>query len=146
VKWTTKEKPWGVVDPNSQHQLWSRWEFRVEAKIENLREIELNAARWLRKGFGSVGRTRVSPEIKATGSSLLIECEVEGVPAHDPDYVASVERGFRRFVDQGFGVGARASVDVKLLAGDFEDGKPRAQLIVVKRIDDPTFKRTTGAN
>lgn len=122
------------MDPNTQHQLWSAWTFTVrEAGRQVPRaDVELNAARWLRKGFGSVGECRVVRTIEG----WRIEARVEGVPAHDPGYVASVEREFRaRFVAQGWGVLASGDVKVRILAGDVQDGRPRSQLVMLPRLD-----------
>jgi hypothetical protein len=135
-------KPWAGMDPNSAHQLWSRWTFRIEsAKRVPLADIKPNFARWLRMGFGTAGRARVSEKLETipgpfarVGHIIALECEIEGKPAHDPGYIRSVEKGFDRFVDQGWGVTANRSVRVKIMAGDLQDGKPRAQLVVLPHI------------
>lgn len=128
-------RPWGGIDPNSQHQLWSSWTFRVEtSRTVPLEEVKLNAARWLRKGFGSVGQARVLERLEGRQVVYVIEARVEGAPAHDPGYVASVERGFTRFVDQGFGPLARGTVAVQVLAGDQQDGKAASKLVVLPGI------------
>lgn len=125
-------KPYGSIDPNSQHQLWSRWEFRVSSpKSVPLDDVRDNAARWLRKGFGSVGRARVTRRIEDGSLVTLIEAEVEGIPAHDPGYVQSVRNGFAKFAAAGWGVTADASVKVRILAGDQQDGRPAAKLVVM---------------
>lgn len=121
-------RPWGPIDPNSAHQLWTRWTFRVNGRRVPFAEAKLNIARWLSKGFGSVGRASITE--RATGQIVTV-CEVEGAPAHDPGYVASVRRSFRQFVAQGWGVAAVESVDVEILAGDTQDGRPPAQLVVM---------------
>jgi hypothetical protein len=123
------------MDPNSRGQLWSRWTFRVFGQRHTLAEIELNFAKWARKGFGSVGRVRVRERIGRLGSVYIMEAEIEGRPAHDPGYVAAVERGFSDFVRKGFGDLAVGSVKVKILAGDVQDGRPREQLVVMPTIN-----------
>ena len=130
---TCKGKPWGPMDPNSQHQLWSSWTFIIHepyGKHVPFNLVELNAANWLRKGFGSVGRARVTERV----THYVIEAQIEGVPAHDPDYVKSVERGFTKFIEQGWGPLAVGSVNVQILAGDQQDGKPRSQLVVMPHV------------
>lgn len=123
--------PWGAMQPNSQHQLWSRWRFVVHStKPVPYREVVENAMRWLRQGFGSVGQARITERVL----TWEIECIVEGVPSHDPGYVAHVRRKFRGFVVAGWGVAAVDSVSVKVLAGDVQDGRPRSQLVAMPSI------------
>jgi hypothetical protein len=118
------------MNPNSQHQLWSRWEFDIDEVGRHVprKDFEYNAARWIRAGFGTAGEIRVRQTIEG----WRIEVLVEGVPAHDPWYVASVRQQFRqRFVAQGWGPMAIGRVSVKVLAGDVQDGRPRAQLLTL---------------
>lgn len=122
---------WGALDPNSDHQVWSRWTFKVRGRRAPFAEVELNALRWLRLMFGSVGQGRVE---ESANGLIEIVAEVEGVPAHDPGYVAHVRRKFRAFVVAGWGVAAVDSVSVKVLAGDVQDGRPRSQLVVMPSI------------
>lgn len=141
-----ESKPWGVLDPNSQHQLWSHWTFTIYegGRHAPYADVVTNARHWIRAGFGTVGECRVCERlVTARGSDdeaflqqvYIIEARVEGVPAHDPGYVASVRRQFlQRFVAPGWGPLAAGDVQVKVLAGDTQDGKPRAQLIVMPSI------------
>lgn len=125
--------PWGPVNPNSQHQLWSRWTFSIFelGKRVPFADVRVNAARWLRKGFGSVGRAKVDKTM--TGYEITLE--VEGVPAHDPAYVASVKDEFQRhFVEKGWNAMTVGTADVAILAGDAQDGKPASQLVVMPSI------------
>lgn len=126
---------WGSMNPNSAGQLWSRWKFRIfSAKSVPFEDIKSNAVRWIRKGFGTAGQARISEVLERGRFIILIEVEVEGVPAHDPDYLASVKRGFRRFVEQGWGLIATFSVETEIMAGDIQNGQPRAQLVVIPKI------------
>lgn len=129
--------PWGRLDPNSAHQLWSHWLFRIWpcGRYPPIREVEANAARWLRSGFGSVGQVRVTERVEHGLAATWIEAMIEGRPAHDPEYVASVRRGFRKFVDEGWGRLAQMKLEVRVLAGDLQDGKPREQVVVIPRIE-----------
>ncbi len=124
------------MDPNTQHQLWSHWTFNVHegGTRQQKSDVQRNARIWLRKGFGSDGRARVI----ATLSGWRIEAVVEGVPAHDPDYVVSVQRGFSRFVIQGWGILASGTVHVRVLAGDEQNGKPPSQVVMLPAIPLPT--------
>lgn len=128
-------RPWGGIDPNSQHQLWSRWTFRIWGRPIPLHEIKDNAARWLRKGFGSVGRAKIEEKIENGRAVIVVIAEIEGRPAHDPDYQASVGHGFAKFVQAGWGATAVFRMDVTILAGDEQQGAPKKQLIVLPRLD-----------
>lgn len=126
------------MDPNTQHQLWSRWRFGIrEAGRQVPRaDVELNAARWICKGFGSAGRVRVLRTVRG----WLIEALIEGVPAHDPGYVASVRQQFRqRFVEPGWGMFAHGRVSAYVMAGDVQDGKSRAQMVMMPVLDLKTL-------
>ena len=128
------DKPWGGMDPNSHHQLWSRWEFTIieSGKHPPLAEVKNAAARWFRTGFGTAGRFRIEERVR----TWVITLEVEGAPAHDPDYVAAVSLQFQRdFVEKGWGQLAVGVVEAKVIAGDRQNGKPRDQLVVMPRID-----------
>jgi hypothetical protein len=122
------------MDPNSQNQLWSRWTFTVLELGRHVPQpdVELNVARWLRQGFGSVGTVRV----QATARGYRIEVLVEGRPAHDQAFVALVREQFRRhFVEKGWGpVGAVGFVSARVVAGDKQDGRPRDQLVILPSI------------
>lgn len=116
-----------MSDPNSQHQIWSSWTFSVYecGRYIPKPEVELNIARWLAKGFGRAGRVKVFRLVTGWRVQVLIE----GPPAHDPEYVKSVRRQFASFVTKGWGLGAWGDVSVRVMAGDVQDGRPRAQLI-----------------
>ncbi len=139
------EAGWGAMDPNSDHQLWSRWTFVIEAsKYVRLALVKENALKWLRMGFGSVGRARITESVRRTGpkqqfriNRWVIECEVEGPPAHDPEYVESVRAQFQKFAQAGWGQMATGSTEVRVLAGNKEGGKPRDQMLVIPTIEFP---------
>jgi hypothetical protein len=123
---------WAGMDPNSANQIWSEWTFvvREAGKHPPFADVKKNVAVWLRKGFGSAGQAKV--EELAQGWRIV--ARVEGAPAQDPGYVAQVRRGFRRFVEQGWGPLAVESVDAKILAGNKGDGAPADQLVVMPHI------------
>jgi hypothetical protein len=117
-----------LADPNSAHQLWSKWTFHVREFGRRVprQDVEVNARNWLRAGFGSAGRVRVL----GNPYGWEIECLIEGPPAHDKTFVASVTRDFQqRFVAQGWGPLSVGVVEVKIMAGDEQEGKPRKQMI-----------------
>jgi hypothetical protein len=123
------------MDPNSTNQLWSEWTFDIwdSGKHPPFKEVEYNARKWLRAGFGSVAQARVEEKV----NRWTIVARVEGVPAHDPSYQTSVRRQFQKnFVEPGWGVLGVSSVSVRVLAGDIQDGSPRSQLVVLPTIDN----------
>lgn len=125
-------KPFGGMDPNSTHQLWSRWQFGIKAhasKRPNFVIVAENARVYFKKLFGVVGRARCDQQ----DLHYLVTCEIEGPPAHDPDYVERVKQDFiERFMRQGFGPSARLErFEVMVLAGSKQDGQPADQLLVM---------------
>lgn len=128
------ERPFGPIDPNSQHQMWSEWTFQIHEHGRHVPFllVQTNIARWLRMLFGSVGRVRVVEVHSASGSHYVVTAQVEGRPAHDPALVANVRRQFaQNFVYKGWGPLAVSAVDARVLAGDMQDGTPRRQLVVM---------------
>ena len=115
-------------NPNGQNQRWSSWVFEVHEVGRHVprNDVEYNVAKWLRAGFGSAGKVKV--ERMVTGWRM--RCLVEGPPAHDPGFVASVREQFQaRFVAKGWGPLSWGTVSVRLMAGSREDGRPAAQLV-----------------
>lgn len=126
-------RPWGPIDPNSQHQLWSHWEFRVfeMGRHVPMRDVQYNAAKYMAAGFGTVGQLRVTE----TAKGYTIELFVEGAPAHDPGYVESVRSNFyNKFVKPGWSEFTLSSVKARVVAGDQQDGKAAGQLVVMPSI------------
>ena len=133
-------------NPNSSHQLWSRWTFTIYqgGREQDHSDVKFNAARWLRLGFGSVGRASVKENVitvttpdgeKHLERVFVIIAEVEGAPANDPSYVANVRQEFlNRFVASGWGPLATGTVTVDIMAGEAGDGKPPRQLLVLPSI------------
>lgn len=134
-----EQKPYGDgVDPNSQHQLWSRWIFGVASgKADDAPGVPLqliidNARRFFRQGFKTtIGQVRCDKQ----GSYYTLIVEVEGPTAHDPQYRYHVKEEFEhRFMRPGFGPRATLRVfEVGILCGDQQDGKPPDQLLVMPR-------------
>jgi len=133
------ERPFGPMDPNSEHQLWSRWIYGVEASWDQLPSVAEcigNAQRYFSKRFGTVGRVRCDQQ----GNYYCFIVEIEGPPAHDPEYVHTEKVHFvKHFMRQGFGSGALLTrFSTGVLAGDTQDGQPPAQMLVM-----PTPASTT---
>lgn len=125
---------WGI-DPNTEHQLWTEWRFHIfeTGRHVPFKEVEYNVAKWLRSGFGSVGQVRVTEKV----NGYLVEAHIEGADARDEGFVEAVKSQFQKnFVEKGWGdLGAFSSVEVRIIAGDKGDGKPRSQLIVLPTIN-----------
>ena len=133
---------WGATDPNSQHQLWSEWRFTVGGgRRPPLADVEHNWDRWCRR-FGSVCRMKIQRRHHLRTGLVydVLLAQVEGRPAHDPGYVASVARAFERFCEAGYGPAAWWRHRVRILAGDRQDGSPRAQLLAIPAQPCPTPK------
>ena len=99
-------------------------------------EVIDNLRSYVRQVFRTtVGHVRVD---QPAPQHYLITIEVEGPPAHDPDYRAARTQHFAdRFVAGGFGPTARlVKTEVGILAGDTQDGRPPTQLIVLPRLPD----------
>lgn len=132
---------WGSMDPNSEHQRWSRWIFLVEAdpgKLPLVKECRENALRFFAQGFNSTsGRVKV----EQYGLKYRFTVEIEGPPVHDPDYRISVKREFvHKFMYNGFGNGARLMrFETHLLAGGREDGTPPDQFLVLPQLQTTTL-------
>ena len=140
VRPLAENKPWGAMDPNSSHQLFSEWIFTVHeggGRHVPMADVQSNVTRWLRHGFGSVAQAKVEEKLAVrVGLSFRyyqIMCHVEGVPAHDESYVVYVRREFAKWVEKGWGPIATSTVTVRVLAGDSQDGTPRSQLVVMPR-------------
>lgn len=132
---TDLKEAFGGINPNSQHQMWSRWTFQVRADLRKVpRYIDCinNSRRFFKLLFGSVGRARCDQ----VGRDFTFTVELEGVPAHDPQYVKDVKRQFtKHFMHRGFGFSARLTLfEVGVLSGDKQDGKPPDQLLVLPQL------------
>lgn len=117
------------MNPNSANQYWSKWIIQVIPfrPMRTPEEVELNAARFLHKMFGSTATA------KFTLDSVPLQFEVlaEGHPATDPSYVAFCTQNLQKFFTVGFGIGTKVAVTASLKAGSAQDGTPSAQLIVL---------------
>lgn len=131
------------MNPNSEHQIWSRWVFTVTSRRKargpyqvkgpqrSFGEIEQNCARFGRKAFGAATEMLVQNRIEGTKVVHTIQFRTEGHPVHDPSYVAYMLTNFTRFFVAGFGPGTEVKLDTRLEAGSRQDGKPSDQLIML---------------
>lgn len=115
---------------NSANQYWSKWVIDVTPArpMRSVQEIEVNAARFLRKMFGSSATARFTLDKL---QALRFEVLAEGHPATDPTYVAYCTQNLQKFFTMGFGLGTQVSVAASLEAGSAQDGTPSAQLVVL---------------
>lgn len=119
------------MDPNSSHQLWSKWTITVTPARKIRRDeptVHSNAARFMRKAFGSATQMRVT---KQSNGLWVFQVRSEGHPVHDPTYVAYLTTAFQQFFTAGFGISTKVSVSAKLEAGSAQDGKPASQLLIL---------------
>lgn len=127
------------MQPNSAHQLWSRWTFGVEAdprKLPSFHECVDNFRAWVKIGFqSSAGRARL---IQPSPTAYVFQVEIEGPPATDPEFREHVKRQFiAHFMFAGFGFSASlVQFDVKILAGSRDDGTPADQMVVMPPLSD----------
>lgn len=134
------------MDPNSQHQLWSRWDVTVRppkgrfvpVHARALDEIRDAWVRFVAKQFGTVGQVRLERRRRGlfgvAGVELFAQARVEGAPAHDPQYRDLAKRRIVTFFGTGFGPDTRVHIDVRIEAGDVQDGAPAQQLVVLPSI------------
>jgi hypothetical protein len=123
------------MNPNSQHQRWSFWEYRVypdSTKRPTYELVKKNAARFGRLLFGSASQMRLTCATDDVGR-LYWEIAVltEGHPVHEPGYVSWVHHQWAKFCRQGFGQTCEIRSHARLEAGDREDGRPADQLIML---------------
>lgn len=123
------------MDPNSQHQLWSLWRYRVYPDVWHRPEfstVKTHAARFGRLLFGSASEMQITECTDDTGR-LCWELSIrsEGHPVHDPGYVDVMHGQWRDFLRQGFGPAAEVQCHAHLESGDRQDGTPPDQLIVL---------------
>lgn len=132
------------MNPNSQHQLWSRWDVTVTPPTRwtvlppTLGITPDLWARFVRNMFGTTaGEVRLEERGGGMFSrrpwQIFAQARLEGVPAHDPAYRAYMER---RLADLWIGCfrsqgTTTVEIDVHIEAGDRQDGAPPAQLIML---------------
>lgn len=129
------------MNPNSVHQLWSRWTTTIAVPFHATQttdafaeEMRSATARVYRQLFGSATELKITREfLAATGQSrFVVDCRTEGSPAPDPAFrrrqMAAIAEFFGRNL-QRYGP-VDVHIDVRVEAGDSGDGKPPAQLIL----------------
>lgn len=127
------------MNPNSQHQRWSKWVFRIlpgELKRPTYCDVKHNAAKFGRLKFGMTTVMNVEQQYnrETKKTEWVIMARTEGHPVHDPDFVSFMHQEWTRFALMGFGVGTECKLEqAKLEAGSRQDGSPTDQLIIMDR-------------
>lgn len=135
------------MDPNSQHQLWSRWDVTVRPPSRGfdrrgLEELRTAWAKFVRKAFGTTaGEVRLEKRRRRLfslhGGELFAQARVEGVPAHEAGYRDAQKRRIVTFFGSGFGPGTQVHIEVRIEAGDVQDGTTPAQLVMLPTLVSP---------
>lgn len=126
------------MDPNSYNQQWSEWKFTVThspSVARSFPEVKENVARFFRKGFGSASRMKIDRGRTRRGQVLwLFTVQTEGANATDPQHRAYMQDAVTKFMFNGFGPTTVTALEVKLLAGRPDDGRPADQWLILPRI------------
>jgi hypothetical protein len=123
------------MNPNSQNQRWSLWEYRIYpdgTKRPSYSLVKKNSARFGRLLFGSASEMRI---VCATDDYGRLYWEIailtEGHPVHESAYVNWIHRQWAKFFRRGFGQTCEIHNHARLEAGDRQDGRPADQLIML---------------
>jgi hypothetical protein len=123
------------VNPNSQNQRWSLWEYRVYPDAlhrPDYESVKTNAARFGRLAFTSAASMRIRQATDDRGRMYWeIAALAEGLPVHDPAYTEWMHEHWRKFLKHGFGEKSEILCHARLEAGDRQDGTPADQLIIL---------------
>ena len=128
------------MNPNSAHQTWSFWEYRVypdATKRPDFATVKANCARFGRLTFGSASEMRIHHGTDQTGRLYWeIAVRTEGHPVHEPGYADWVHRQWRMLFRKGFGPTCEVQAHARLEAGDRQDGTPPDQLILLPTLHE----------
>jgi hypothetical protein len=133
------------MNPNSQNQVWGRWEFAFfpgrKATHPDFKVVKDAAAIKGRQVFGQAAAMHVDFKYDTGQKASFWEIGIraEGTPVHDPDFVTFVTNQWEAWGLVSFGPGTRMEVrEAKLEAGDRQDGTPRDQMIIVGPLESQT--------
>lgn len=119
------------MNPNSTHQLWSKWMWLVRPGRKTVlpfEPVKAAIARFTKAHFGSAGQMRITERLDC----YYIELLIEGKPAHDPEYIVHTAFVFENFFSAHFGAGTRTTLSgPRLMSGSRQDGTPPDQLIIL---------------
>ena len=137
------------MNPNSAHQLWSRWTsivqipaWRSHAGPDFWSAIQTRVANFYRVQFGSAGQMRIthtltdSADGQAPVTRLVVDFRCEGAPTPDLSYQARVRARLDSFYRECLRHYGSVTVEthIRVEAGDVGDGRPPAQLIIAPAI------------
>lgn len=131
------EKPeWGTSNPNSQHQCWLEFGWRVRTPRtpdpDTVRRAVDAFFRALSRGSPAMCQIRFVRLPRSM--SFRIDWRVDRQAYLDLTTQSALDQRVRAFLLHGFGNDvAVTSLSVRLLAGDSQTGKPAAQLLVLPR-------------
>ena len=127
--------------PNTQHQTWARWTFIVHAyanplTMPDFEAVRQNCARFFgritRGGAAVLNVEQVALPSTPGVTRFVATLRWDNRQALDSDFQAHVGRLVGRFFYEGFGPSTTCHLKpVVIEAGDAEDGKPPAQLLIV---------------
>ena len=128
------------MNPNSTHQLWSRWTAYVEVpySVTHLQqtfhdEMKRATAMYFRRLFGSAAEMKIDMDAPRPGTTrFTIRCRAEGPPANDPAYRKIAMTALANFFGKNLRRYGKVSVrvDVFIEAGDPGNGHSPSQLII----------------
>jgi hypothetical protein len=126
------------MNPNSAHQLWSKWIITVRANTPYTpayAEMRQNVGRFLRKGFGSAGQWRLRwfPRNNVWVVQMLAESARHPHSKQDFDYFKDA---FVAFFRNGLGQQAHVHIKARLMAGERLDGRPSDQMLIMPSLRD----------
>lgn len=136
------------MNPNSTHQLWSRWTTTARVPfrpwhVSTLFEHELRTAtaRQYRQWFGSATELQITQRKDGRETVITVACRTEGCPANEPAFrqrrMTSIANYFGQNLRRSGQV--KVHIDVHIEAGDEGIGKPPAQLVMAPPIVDEPF-------
>lgn len=138
-----------LIDPNTAHQRWSKWVFVVEHtqrkgyppySVAEFNDAKTRFGRMARRQFGTSGFANVqTQQHRVSGLVWAFQVIVDTNHPHDPEYVAHMKRGWTRFFKEGFGPQCRVRIEHKLLAGDWQNGRPADQMVIMDLMAIPVF-------
>jgi len=122
------------VNPNSIHQLWSKWTVIIKnpPRRPHYEDVKTNTARFISSHYGHAGSCRIREFPKAWVIEALIESSYHPLDKSSFNHIA---RTFTEYFKQGFGA-ADIIVKSKLMAGQRLDSQPPDQLLIMPTVVD----------
>lgn len=134
------ETPWAGMNPNSEHQVWGRWEFTIDVhhgallRTRSFEEVKNASIQFFVRLFrGKPAEMKIAEVLMqdAGVSRYKITLRVEDERIIAEDYCKQVGQKVTDFFRTGFRCNVNVRLNTKLEAGRDGSGKPAPQLIVV---------------